>query len=178
MSTLVSICTVSLFCSVLGEIIANPNDRIFILSRPVKRSIYLTAKLALSITFAAFFALLISVCYIVLQKWADSKNIDLYTGQMKFQYMIASTFVLCIFGGVVGTSLRYYSREMIVSVIVLVASMSYVIGFSFPITQAPEKGPKLEYIESFIVPLTAILPITFSIMGIGYFLNHKVNVGS
>jgi hypothetical protein len=59
---------VALFCSVLGEIIANPNDRIFILSRPIKRSIYLTAKLILSLTFAIVFAALISASYVVLQK--------------------------------------------------------------------------------------------------------------
>jgi hypothetical protein len=52
----------------MGEIIANPHDRIFILSRPVRRSVYLTAKLALSITFAAFFAAIISVYYFILNR--------------------------------------------------------------------------------------------------------------
>jgi hypothetical protein len=68
MSQLVSICTISLFCSVLGEIVANPNDRIFILSRPVKRSTYLTSKLLVSFTFAALFAAMISICYVVLDQ--------------------------------------------------------------------------------------------------------------
>jgi hypothetical protein len=66
MSSLVALCTISFFCSVLGEIIANPNDRIFILSRSVKRSVYLSAKLMLSVTIALFFATIISIFYFIL----------------------------------------------------------------------------------------------------------------
>jgi hypothetical protein len=68
MSGLVSICTISFFCSVIGEIVANPNDRIFILARPVRRSFYLTAKLMLSLTFAVFFAGVVSGYYVILEK--------------------------------------------------------------------------------------------------------------
>jgi hypothetical protein len=96
---------------------------------------------------------------------------------MKYEYMILVNFILCIFGGVCGTSLRYYSREMIVSVIVLVAVMSYGIGFSFPITQSPSRTSDLEYLETCFIPLTTILPITGCIVGVGYYLNQKINVG-
>lgn len=177
MSGLVSICTISFFCSVIGEIVANPNDRIFILARPVRRSFYLTAKLMLSLTFAVFFAGVVSGYYVILEKWCQSKDIVLYTGKMKYEYMILLTFILCIFGAITGTSLRYYLREMIVSVIILVFALSYAISFSFSITQSPDRGPDLEYMESVMLPLTMILPITIFVMGIGYGLNQKVNIG-
>lgn len=177
MSELSMVCTVSLFCSVIGEIVANPNDRIFILSRPVRRSIYLTAKLMLTTTFAIFFAIVITACYLILEKWCNSKNVVLYSGKMKFEYMILLTFILCIFGGITGTSLRYYSREMIVSIIVFVVVFSYGVGFSFAVTQKPEKTPDFEYMESFFIPLTVILPICAGVLGIGYFLNQRINIG-
>jgi hypothetical protein len=177
MSGLVGICTMSLFCSVMGEIIANPNDRIFILSRPVRRSVYLTAKLMLSITFASVFAAVISAYYVILNKWCNSQDIVLYNGKMKYEYMIVLSFVLCIFGATCGVSLRFYLREMIVSVIILVVAISYGVSFVFAITQSPTKEPELEYLESLFIPLTLILPLSTSVVGIGYILNQKVNIG-
>jgi hypothetical protein len=96
---------------------------------------------------------------------------------MKFEYMILLTFILCILGATAGVSLRYYSREMIVSIIVLVVVMSYGVGFSFPITQTPSEAPNLEYLESYFIPLTVILPMIAIIIGVGFFMNHRINIG-
>jgi predicted Na+-dependent transporter len=101
---------------------------------------------------------------------------------MKGEYMIVVTFVLCIFGIATGTSFRYYMREMIVSIIVLVITMSYGIGFSFASNQQDINDPSaitsLLYLETFVIPLAAILPITVGVIGIGYFLNNKINIGA
>ncbi|MDR1991203.1 MAG: hypothetical protein LBP70_00505 [Mycoplasmataceae bacterium] len=178
MSSLVAICTIAFFSSVLGEIIANPNDRIFILSRPVKRSTYLTSKLLLSATFAIVVASIISAYYLILDQWCQSKHISLYQGKMKLSYMIVVSFMLCLLGSLTGTSFRYYCREMIVSVIVLVVSMSYAIGFSFGVTQNPDQANDLEYLETFLIPLAAMLPTLSLAVGIGFVLNYKINIGS
>jgi hypothetical protein len=85
---------------------------------------------------------------------------------------------MCIFGAVTGTTLRYYAREMIVSVIVLIVTMSYAIGFIFAITQDNNKTNLLEYYETFFVPITVILPVTCLVAGMGYYLIHKINIGS
>jgi hypothetical protein len=101
---------------------------------------------------------------------------------MKGEYMIVVTFVLCIFGVAAGTAFRFYMREMIVSIIILVITMSYGIGFSFATNQQDPTDPlaiaSLIYLETFTLPLAAILPLTIGIVGAGYFLINKVNIGA
>jgi hypothetical protein len=96
---------------------------------------------------------------------------------MKFEYMMIISFIMCIFGAATGTSLRYYAREMIVSVIVLVIMMAYGISFSFLITQNQANSSDFEYYETFLVPLTGLLPATIGVIGVGYFLNNRINIG-
>jgi hypothetical protein len=129
MSHMIGVVTIGFFSSVLGEIVANPSDRIFILARSVKRESYLAAKILLSVLIASVLAGIASIFYWELDKRVldipdDPTYVDAYKLSM-------TMFVLGIFGASCGTTMRYYLREMLISVVILVITLSYAVAFAF-----------------------------------------------
>jgi hypothetical protein len=83
---------------------------------------------------------------------------------------------LTFFGSMIGTCLRYYFREIMVSIIILLAGMIYAITFAMVGTHGSDKFHfKLQYE---ILPPVLFVFTGIAIMCISFILNRKTNVGT
>jgi hypothetical protein len=119
------------FAAVIAEINANASERIFILSSPNKRSVYLTSKILSSLTIN--FAILgIVIGYIYgISGILGSKSSDVFDKGLTPGFFCLNLFELSILGTVFGGCFRYYFKEIMTSIMILLATMLYTITFAF-----------------------------------------------
>lgn len=176
MSHMIGIVSIGFFCSVLGEIVANPSDRIFILTRVVRRSSYLLAKVLLALLIAGILAGANSIFYWRLDERLSVEDPGMYVVPWK---LCITMFTLAILGASCGVTMRFYLREMLISVVILVVSLSYVVGFVM--ANATEQPPVMQANNEwqyFKVPLYIFLPLSAGVLTLGFILNSKVNIGA
>lgn len=91
---------------------------------------------------------------------------------------------MSIFGGTLGVIFRFYLKDMLTTIIVLIVTMFYSIFFIVYSSQFtaqtlnPGKLASLTKLEYYYLPLCLLLPLTLTSIVIGYIMNHKSDIGS
>jgi hypothetical protein len=165
-----------MFCSFLGELVANPEDRLFVLTRPVKRTTYFTVKLLLAVIACCLLASLNSICVHFANEHFKADPQFVSVSLVEDTKQALTSFMIAIFGGVVGCSFRYYARPMIPTVFVMVFTLSYAVSFAF-LKGTTSNETNMSDLEFFTMPLALMLPLSVVVINIGYLLNSKVNIG-
>jgi hypothetical protein len=120
------------FSSVIAEINANANERIFILSSPNKRSVYLTSKILSSLTINfIILGIVIGYIYGINSILGPDIGPKVFNKGLTPGFFCLNLFELSILGTVFGGCFRYYFKEIMTSIMILLATMLYTITFAF-----------------------------------------------
>jgi ABC-type transport system involved in multi-copper enzyme maturation permease subunit len=130
MITFTSCILIPFFSSVIAEINANASERIFVLSSPNKRWVYLTSKILSSLTInLVILAIIIGYVYGIYHIMGPTYGPRVFA-PVSPGFFCLNLFELNIFGTIIGSCFRYYFKEIMTSIIVLLAVMLYTITFA------------------------------------------------
>lgn len=197
MITMTSTILMPFFTCVVGELNANASERIFILSRPIRRDIYLSAKIMSSFTLTLMsmgliILMIFSIWWIAKPRWINMPDSNL-SGWKNYRSRIfgavspgllsLNIFELTFCGTIFGTCFRYYVREMMTSIVVMLIAMIYTITFSI-LTWGIQGDRSLtkELSDMFNLQFKILPPLIYvggGIIGliIGIIYNNRMNVG-
>jgi hypothetical protein len=173
-----SMLLVPFFSSIIGEINANAGERIFVLSRPTTRFTYFSAKFLSSFTLEAVMWTYILLLFWSINQVGINNNSNIFVST---QWYWAFFTILCLsfFGMIVGIAFRYYAREFICSVLVLLIAAFYTIVFSlFTNTSNSDLTETIHIInlEFKTLPMFFFLPVSIILCVVGFTLNTFDNV--
>jgi ABC-type Na+ efflux pump permease subunit len=167
------------YSSMMSENNANLDERTYILSRPISRNSYMTGKLLSSLTMV--FLLFIIVLIIYISGFFLSGSNDEH--ELKNRSIITYPFSMLVcmsVGAIMGTCYKYYLKEKLISVIMLVIALGAMLttqvvmgtmGSDYEITDQ-----KIFDVMTIYIVFCGFLPI--GILGAigGYIFTNKANV--
>lgn len=194
MITLTSTILLPFFASFISEVNSNPNERIFILSRPINRDVYLGAKFFSSLVITLCMCAISIVCifgiywiygntYITTEGMEKILFRDVAFKSVTPGFLGLNLLELTIFGTVIGQCYRYYMRDAMASIIVLLITLMYSITFSIlGFTKMDIENFNNDGKELFDLQFKYLPPCLFAFGGIvlliiSFPLNRRINDG-
>jgi hypothetical protein len=170
------------YSSMMAENNANIDERTYILSRPVSRNEYLLGKLLSSLTMIiVLYAVIIPIIFI----GRSTSPVAHYSGPdgqpdvgnlstIQTFYFTLAVFFCMLVGSVVGTCYKYYFKEKLTSVMMLVLSIALYIIVGNVVGQTDPS--KLFDFETLLIPLGVLFPVSIGGTIFGFVLTNKANV--
>jgi hypothetical protein len=161
------------YSSFISENNAMPGERTFIFTRPISRNVYLSAKILSSLTFTLIISFL--VCFMILISLIMCHQQGVIYDTKYGVGAIFSVLVFATFGSVCGTCFRFYIKEKLTSVGV----MLIVVLFTILLTSigAKELEMSLFLLLYFDILIPAIfIPLIIIAIYFGYYFMRRANV--
>jgi ABC-type multidrug transport system permease subunit len=124
-------CLIPLFSAVIGEANANTAEKIYILSKPVKKGNFLIVKILSTITIALIFLILLISMFVGVTIWLHFKtdSINVFKDHINPYAFFANLIIFSLFGSFLGTLLHYQIKNGITTLIALALSGAFVAVF-------------------------------------------------
>ncbi|MDR1235071.1 MAG: hypothetical protein LBJ97_03265 [Mycoplasmataceae bacterium] len=168
---------ITVYASMIGESNANPEERIFILTRPVKRSTYFWSKICCTLIVTTTLFLCIFIIWLISYLAIAKSEFVGTAGYKYFPQAMLAVFILASMGAFVGTSLRYYLRNRVTSLILMFSVLLVFLLFSIVYKTSKGEPDKTYYLIMYtVLPLVVFIPITSILTRVGFALNKRDDI--